>query len=89
MTVSSGPFTLWEVSCNECSLDRQVPTEEEGLGHGPVALHSPIDEEAVGHIPDDASIDTTLTVNKPRRKRTADCCVCCGLKYASSLVPFK
>ena len=65
-------------------LDRELPTDEHGLGHGPVALHSPLDEEAGRNLPDTLSIDTTIPSARPKRKRMADCCVCCGLKYVSS-----
>ncbi|KAI0656535.1 hypothetical protein C8Q70DRAFT_1056459 [Cubamyces menziesii] len=55
-----------------------VPTDEEGLGHGPVALQSPnTDEDAA----DGASLlDTTLPSGRPKRQKKADCCVCCGMR---------
>ena len=57
-----------------------MPTDEEGLGHGPVALQSPnTDEDAA----DGASLlDTTLPSGRPKRQKKADCCVCCGMRYA-------
>lgn len=58
---------------------QQVPSEEQGLGHGPVALHSPVDPEAARELPG-LDIDTEIPATRPKRKRHADCCVCCGLK---------
>ncbi|TBU30256.1 hypothetical protein BD311DRAFT_691403 [Dichomitus squalens] len=55
-----------------------LPNEEEGLGHGPVALRTAnLDEDA----PDGASLlDTTLPSGRSKRQHRADCCVCCGLR---------
>ena len=59
--------------------DNSLPGDEEGLGHGPVALRTPnMDEDA----PDGASLlDTQLPNTRPKRQRKADCCVCCGMRY--------
>ncbi|CCM05009.1 uncharacterized protein FIBRA_07208 [Fibroporia radiculosa] len=53
--------------------DYQRVSPEEG-GVGPVALHSPVDDD------DDAmsTFDTSIPTARPKRKR--DCCVCCGLR---------
>ncbi|KAI0351047.1 hypothetical protein OH77DRAFT_1411803 [Trametes cingulata] len=55
-----------------------LPNDEEGLGHGPVALQTPnTDEEAA----DGASLlDTTLPSGRPKRQRKRDCCMCCGMR---------
>ncbi|KAI0766866.1 hypothetical protein BD413DRAFT_480510 [Trametes elegans] len=55
-----------------------LSNEEDGLGHGPVALQNPnLDEEAA----DGASLlDTTLPSGRPKRQRKRDCCVCCGMR---------
>ncbi|OSX66596.1 hypothetical protein POSPLADRAFT_1038669 [Postia placenta MAD-698-R-SB12] len=50
---------------------RRVPNEEDGLG--PVALHSPIDEEGM------ATLDTEIPATRSTRKKT-DCCMCCGMR---------
>ncbi|KAM5543217.1 hypothetical protein V8D89_003091 [Ganoderma adspersum] len=54
-----------------------LPNEEEGLGHGPVALRTPnLDEDAR----DGASLlDTSLPSGRPKRQRR-DCCMCCGMR---------
>ncbi|GJE95846.1 hypothetical protein PsYK624_120360 [Phanerochaete sordida] len=57
----------------------QVPGDEEGLGHGPVALHSPIDPERSRDLPH-LEIDTEIPSARPKHKARKDCCVCCGLK---------
>ncbi|OSD03954.1 hypothetical protein PYCCODRAFT_1433856 [Trametes coccinea BRFM310] len=55
-----------------------VPTDEEGLGHGPVALQNPNEDEEAR---DGASLlDTTLPSGRPKRQRKPDCCMCCGLR---------
>ena len=59
------------------TADASLPGEEEGLGHGPVALRTPnMDEDAL----DGASLlDTQLPSSRPKRQRK-DCCVCCGMR---------
>lgn len=61
-------------------LDQQVPSEEEGLGHGPVALHSLIDPESGRELPG-FDIDTEIPATRPKRKHARNCCVCCGVQY--------
>ncbi|KAH9851459.1 hypothetical protein C2E23DRAFT_869383 [Lenzites betulinus] len=57
-----------------------LPSEEDGLGRGPVALQTAnLDEEAS----DGASLlDTTLPSGRPKRARKVDCCICCGLRVS-------
>ncbi|EKM54152.1 uncharacterized protein PHACADRAFT_122940 [Phanerochaete carnosa HHB-10118-sp] len=54
-------------------------SEAEGLGHGPVALHSPIDPESGRQLPS-LDIDTEIPATRPKRKHARNCCVCCGFQ---------
>ncbi|KAF7797879.1 hypothetical protein EIP86_009085 [Pleurotus ostreatoroseus] len=58
------------------STDRQVPGEDGS--EGPVALHSPLLGNA--ELPEHMALDTEIPMARPTRKRSKDCCVCCGLK---------
>ena len=78
MTVGFPSFHS-SLACSNGNLDRQVPSEEDGLGHGPVALHSPLPSQ--DNLPESISIDTEIPATRPKRKRSKTCCVCCGLKY--------
>ena len=62
--------------------DSSLPGEEEGYGHGPVALSTPnMDEDAL----DGASLLDTQLGARPKRQRKPDCCMCCGMRYVSSV----
>ncbi|KZT04645.1 uncharacterized protein LAESUDRAFT_682490 [Laetiporus sulphureus 93-53] len=50
---------------------RRIPDEEDALG--PLALHSPIDEDGMH------TLDTTIPSVRLKRRK-ADCCVCCGMQ---------
>ncbi|KIP11523.1 hypothetical protein PHLGIDRAFT_10531 [Phlebiopsis gigantea 11061_1 CR5-6] len=64
---------------NTGHTDYGVPTDERGLGHGPVALHISINDEAGENTVLPLSIDTTVPSVWLKRKRRAYCCVCCGM----------
>ncbi|KAI0743333.1 hypothetical protein C8Q80DRAFT_1180356 [Daedaleopsis nitida] len=54
-----------------------LPGDEDGLGHGPVALRTPnMDEDA----PDGASLLDTQLPTRSTRQRKRDCCMCCGMR---------
>ncbi|KAI0790819.1 hypothetical protein C8Q75DRAFT_806199 [Abortiporus biennis] len=59
---------------------RQVPDTEAG----PVHLRSPMDENSPYHDDDDVAtlrgIDTEIPGARPTKKRSRDCCLCCGMR---------
>jgi len=64
---------------------KQVSSEEDGLG--PVALRSPVAENGEHYRDDvdgatlsDSVLDTEIPGARPKRKRSKDCCVCCGMQ---------
>lgn len=62
-------------------VDQQLPQNEDARRAGPISLHSPVDDE-LHNQGQGLELDTTLPGgSQPRRKRHADCCVCCGLRY--------
>ncbi|KAI0342196.1 hypothetical protein BDW22DRAFT_1358347 [Trametopsis cervina] len=59
---------------------QELPTEDGQHRTGPIALRTPTDEEAPP-LRDDLELDTSIpAIARPKRKRHADCCVCCGLR---------
>ena len=66
------------------NVDRQVPDQETGVG--PVHLRSPMDENGPYHDDEDdvatlRGIDTEIPGARPTRKRSRECCMCCGMRF--------
>ena len=83
MMIVSTVILSWSAPIAKILLvDQQLPQNEDARRAGPISLHSPVDDEL--HSQEQGlELDTTLPGGgQPRRKRHADCCVCCGLRYA-------
>lgn len=81
MTVSTVIWSCGTTVVEILFVDQQLPQNEDVRRAGPISLYSPVDDE-LHNQGQGLELDTTLPGgDQPKRKRHADCCVCCGLRY--------